>query len=93
MAGSLDPEHILQWTQVCIGIVDFARNSDASGFRKQISKFLHPTPGSPYGGAEILEDLGLVKEATFFRAKADAYKKGDLKYFTGHKNTLFVPPM
>ncbi|KAK8098326.1 uncharacterized protein PG998_013812 [Apiospora kogelbergensis] len=94
MAGSLDPEHILHWAQVCIGIVEFARNTNASKFREQIAKFLHPPQGIRYGGVEILEDLGLVKEANFFRTKTDAYKKGDLKYFTGgDKDTFFVPPM
>ncbi|KAK8044619.1 hypothetical protein PG993_004643 [Apiospora rasikravindrae] len=92
MAGSLEPEHILHWAHVCIGIVNFARNSDASAFREQISKFLDPSAG--YGGVEVLEDLGLAKEAKYFRSKTDSYKKEDLQtYKDGDKDTFFVPPM
>ncbi|KAK7943655.1 uncharacterized protein PG986_012768 [Apiospora aurea] len=92
MAGSLDPEHILHWAHVCIGIVDFARNTDASVFRAQIAKFLNPPPG--YGGAEVLEDIGLTKEAKYFRSKTDSFKSKDFKaYRDGDKDTFFVPPM
>ncbi|KAK8069058.1 hypothetical protein PG994_005674 [Apiospora phragmitis] len=92
MAGSLDPEHILHWAHVCIGIVDFARNTDAPAFREQVSKFLHPPPG--YGGVEVLEDLGLAEEAQFFRSKVDSYKREDFKTFKdGDKDVFFVPPM
>ncbi|KAK8131550.1 hypothetical protein PG984_007988 [Apiospora sp. TS-2023a] len=92
MAGSLDPDSILHWADVCIGIVNFARNTDASTFRDQISKFLHPP--AVYGGAEVLEDIGLAKEAKFLRTKARSYKKDDFKFLQeGDKDTFFVPPM
>ena len=92
MAGSLDPDSILHWADVCIGIVDFSRSTDASTFRDQISKFLHPPP--VYGGAEVLEDIGLAKEAKFLRSKALSYQKDDFKlYKDGNKDTFFVPPM
>ncbi|KAK6840556.1 hypothetical protein PG995_016310 [Apiospora arundinis] len=94
MAGSLDPEHMMHWANVCIGIVNFARNTDAASFREQFSKFLHPRPGGSYGGTDILDDLGLAKEAEFFRAKADSYKKGNLDYIQGgSEDMVFVPPM
>ena len=74
-AGSLSPEWITIWAQICVGIFRFARQASDARFRTVITKLAMAEAAAGGVGSEkydmvsLLLDLGLVPEAIFLERK------------------------
>ncbi|KAI0477363.1 hypothetical protein GGR56DRAFT_673757 [Xylariaceae sp. FL0804] len=91
MAGSLDARHICHWVRFTMAFTDFARHSCASRFRELVSKAGQRQ--GPYTGLELMQDLGLIKEAEFYANKIHVYEH-DRGFFEGAiSGEYFVSPM
>ncbi|RYP08790.1 hypothetical protein DL764_001701 [Monosporascus ibericus] len=92
MAGCLDPEAILHWARVCIGFTNFARLSNAATYKTLTTTIIQR--GDTFTGLDLLEAIGLLPEASYFRQQVADYEQGHLDLFEGQSNeSLFCRPL
>ncbi|KAI0888280.1 putative amidoligase enzyme-domain-containing protein [Annulohypoxylon maeteangense] len=91
MAGCLDPDQIIHWVKVCIGIVDFARLSNGGQYKGLIGKLM--AKESTFSVFDFLSELGLVEEEKHFRAKVEGYKSNPDFYPGESSGSMFVPEL
>ncbi|KAI5865138.1 hypothetical protein GGS23DRAFT_557861 [Durotheca rogersii] len=85
MEGTLDPLLIVNWLAVVIRLVDFARRGNHDDIRAIIHKAL-----GMYSVVDLLKDLDLAEQATYFTSKLMEQESKDLTQEA--MDTLFVPP-
>ncbi|KAI1343042.1 hypothetical protein F5Y15DRAFT_429020 [Xylariaceae sp. FL0016] len=92
MAGCLDVGHILRWVRLTLAFTNFCRLSKVETYQGLLATIINH--GGTYTEKELVEDLGLAEEASFFKDKAVVYAGGMEDYFEGQSSgNLFVPPM
>lgn len=95
MGGSLEPEAIMLWAELCVAIVEFARSADAPSFRFMMVDMmdLHFLPLGC--AAELMRKLDFSKAASdYYLAKNKQYYiDRDWTYFEGQERGGFVPPL
>ncbi|TGJ83977.1 hypothetical protein E0Z10_g4759 [Xylaria hypoxylon] len=74
--GSLDPEWIILWDKICVGIMRFCRDASVSEFLTVLEKVIREEERQRTGGKQVrydvcdlLEDICLFTEATIIRRR------------------------
>ncbi|KAI1279236.1 hypothetical protein F5Y07DRAFT_397331 [Xylaria sp. FL0933] len=74
-AGSLDPEWIVTWSRICVGIMRFCRDASVSDFISVLEKVVRQEERvrdgkeMKYDVCDLLEDMGLFAEAAIVRRR------------------------
>ncbi|KAK5629997.1 hypothetical protein RRF57_005712 [Xylaria bambusicola] len=73
--GSLDPEWIVTWARICVGIMRFCRDSDPGEFTRVLERVVRQEErsrcgrGVRYDVCDLLEDMCLFSEAEIVRRR------------------------
>ncbi|KAI1405337.1 hypothetical protein F4819DRAFT_501976 [Hypoxylon fuscum] len=84
MEGTLDPILMLHWITICLRLIDFSRRGNTADVMAIIARST-----GPYGGLNLLQDLGLQNQAIFFGTRASTYGPNITQET---RETLFVAP-
>lgn len=95
MGGSLEPEVITTWAELCIAIVEFARTADAPTFRFMMVDMWDLHAAHLACAMELMRKLGFSEAARdyYINKHNDYYIHRDWTYFEGQDRGVFVPPL
>lgn len=93
MGGSLEPDVIMHWTEICVALMQFARTSDAPKFQALTGRLMGMKPLSC--AVELISKLGLAEAISdYYLSKYETYHiERDLTYFEGQERGHFVPTL
>ncbi|KAH8194271.1 hypothetical protein TruAng_011559 [Truncatella angustata] len=96
MAGSLEPDHIIQWVKVCLAIVDFARHSENDSFKSVVRSASMQPEENTYFALDFLNDIGLYLGVPFWAEKLEGYilkRQTAMEFYENGDSNMFVPAM
>lgn len=93
MGGCLDPEGIMNWTEICVALLEFARTSDPPEFQSLTGHLMGKSPICC--AVELIGKLGLDRAISdYYTAKYETYHiDRDLTYFEGQELGHFFPTL